>query len=181
MLTNAFKAALKVFLAWGAQARTSIVLKDINVTDRTIATGNGSNGNSGLFAFHGAYPNISISASPGQIVLGSGDTPAKRTDYNLVSRIESTSCWVRDTASFGLTSEGFPYAKHSMAVGVYASGTTITVREVGWLIPLYYVYSDGRYTAGTFLADRTVLDTPVVIAPGESAVINYTLVNQFEM
>ena len=186
MLTNAFKAALKVCLAWRAKARTSIVLKDINGTDRTIATGDSSvggssTGNAELFAFYGATPNISSYASYGDIVLGSGDTPAKRTDYNLVSRIMSESFWTRDTASNGLTSDGFPYTKHSMAVGVYASGTTITVREVGWLIKLCYVQSDSSYSYAAFLADRTILDTPVVLAPGESAVINYTLVNQFEV
>lgn len=105
------------------------------------------------------------------VCVGSGNTPAAKTDYKLENIISS-----------GLTQLSSAFAANALDNGresVYVlvlKNTTdadITISEVG-LIGLGYTYPSNSSAEG-FLVDRTVLDVPVTIPAGESKTISYTI------
>ena len=105
--------------------------------------------------------------SKAKLVIGTGNTAEKTTDYCLESKI---------TESYDCSSLSRRYVQSEEKDLVYIYGvitntgdSAITVTEVG--LEMYDGYSDTGY----FLMARQVLDKPVTIEPGEAKTFNVRL------
>lgn len=114
-----------------------------------------------------SYPTIGI---------GSGGTQPSASDYCMESLITTISGTI--TASGVLSVNNGTLTKELIVSIVNTASSDITVREVGITMPIGRVSSSstdtGSLTADC-LMDRTLLDEPITIPPGESASISYTL------
>lgn len=110
----------------------------------------------------------SVTAYGGGIVLGSGARATSENDYKLESIITSGFSSVLKTA-VGKDEDGNLYREHT--ISLTATGNSgLTVSELGSI-------RGSDRSDGTFLFDRTVLDSPVVLKYGESATIKYRITN----
>lgn len=107
--------------------------------------------------------------------FGSGSTEATEDDWKLESPITGgLSCSASGVRK--LDGNGNPYVTWAMTV-TNTGSSDITIAEIGYKQNMYCATAEegtsyGRYV---FLIDRTVLTTPITIAVGEYAVIEYTL------
>lgn len=108
------------------------------------------------------------SFKPG-IYFGSGSTPATKEDYKLESPI-TAGLAISNPAGFTWVrpSSGVYSATASYAV-LNTTAEDITIQEIGNFTPVAESSSKYHFT----LMDRTVLDEPIVIAPGESKLVTY--------
>ena len=99
-----------------------------------------------------------------KLILGTGTTPEKSTDYNLESDItENYDCSALSRRYIqGGTKD------HINVYGVITNtgDAAITVNEVGWIVKSY---------SSTFLLAREVLKDPVIVEPGEVKTFNVQL------
>ena len=102
-----------------------------------------------------------------KLVIGTGNTAEKTTDYCLESKI---------TEGYDCSSLSRRYIQTDKKDAIYVYGvitntgdSAITVAEVG--LEMYDGYSDTGY----FLMARQVLDKPVTIEPGEAKTFNVRL------
>ena len=110
----------------------------------------------------------SVSEYSDGIVLGSGARATSENDYKLESIITSGFSSVLKTA-VGKDEDGNLYREHT--ISLTATGSSgLTVSELGLI-------RGSDRSDGTFLFDRTVLDSPVVLKYGESATIKYRITN----
>lgn len=115
--------------------------------------------NSTNFPFHtNNFSNYS------KLILGTGTTPEKSTDYNLESEItESYDC---STLSRRYIKGGTKDHINVYGVITNTGDAAITVNEVGWIVKSF---------SSTFLLAREVLNQPVTIEPGEAKTFNVRL------
>lgn len=101
------------------------------------------------------------------IALGSGDMPAKANDHSLDNDITSSLTSVGIIRTTTVQSE---YVYSITQTYINNTSNSITIKEIGWL-------ADGTTYGPTrkFLLTRKVLDTPVVIGPGESYAFTITI------
>lgn len=105
----------------------------------------------------------------GYLMLGTGTTAPTADDYRLESPITTNlSC---DSVSVSRTS----LIKTYTATFTNSGSSDITVTEVGFMIYIFYNYSNTTENSDHFLMDRTVLDTPITIPAGESRTVTYEL------
>ena len=103
-------------------------------------------------------------SSYSKLILGTGTTPEKSTDYNLESEItESYDC---STLSRRYIKGGTKDHINVYGVITNTGDTAITVNEVGWIVKSYSI---------TVLLAREVLKNPVTIEPGEAKTFNVRL------
>ncbi len=107
--------------------------------------------------------------------FGSGDTAATEDDYTLETKITSGLSFSRTSVN-ALDNNGNPYAKHNFLI-TNTSQSSITIAEIGWFQYMRSASNQGGQENNRILVlfDRTVLATPITIAAGEYAVIEYTL------
>lgn len=106
------------------------------------------------------------------IYFGSGTTPAQKSDYTLEAPIESGLSFPQFPASQVLSDDGG--GKWSVIASYIVSNTseeTVSISEIG-VFSTFGVYN-GASTSPPVLLERTVLASPVTIAPGGARVINY--------
>lgn len=124
-------------------------------------------------------PQFSLSYNNyGAILIGSGGTTATEDDYCLESLISAGLAGsVVKTYSLDTTNN-----KVTLVLDVTinnVSGSDITIREIGMIGRLSSTTvqnaSTGSNVTQYMLIDRTVLDSPVTIAAGDSEVIRYTI------
>ena len=100
--------------------------------------------------------------------FGTGSTPPTLNDYNLSGDLITTVSVVANTVNGSITDGKYRFI---IAATVSNSGTdTIVINELGIVASVYHD-SSGSVPC---LLDRTVLDTPLTLAPGEQGVITYT-------
>lgn len=106
------------------------------------------------------------------IYFGSGTTPAQKSDYTLEAPIESGLSFPQFPAGQVISDDGG--GKWSVTTSFIVSNTTeetISISEIG----VFSIF--GQYNASStkppVLFERTVLASPVTIAPGGARVINY--------
>lgn len=130
------------------------------------------------------YPNsrseqFTSSATASGISLGTDDTPATEDDYNLGNTITAgISMAVSSKAATFVN--GQPALKYTLTV-TNTGAEAVTVREVGTKQNVQCDIYPGHITTSpstthVVLIDRTVLDAPVTIQPGDAAVIEYSLI-----
>lgn len=106
------------------------------------------------------------------IYFGSGTTPAQKSDYTLEAPIESGLSFPQFPASQVISDDGG--GKWSVVTSYIVSNTseeTISISEIG-VFSIFAQYNANSTTAPV-LFERTVLTSPVTIAPGGARVINY--------
>ena len=127
------------------------------------------------------FENINQTAALSGIYIGSGNTPATADDYTLESQITSGLSVSSPTKLSGYDAENNECTLSFVITLSNTSGSDITVNEIGTVARCYYGSALGGDVSGTsssyrrgVLLDRTVLDSPVVIEAGGSAVLHYT-------
>lgn len=106
------------------------------------------------------------------IAVGSGNTAATENDYNLETLITTLTGTVNVTYGYDSTN-----LRNSVQVALTLTNNTeaaITVKEVGRFVKCYTTSTQGGSASGSsklFLVQRDVLETPLEIAAGASAVL----------
>ena len=115
-------------------------------------------------------------AAAAGISIGTGGTPATVNDFNLESTISSGVSLSVSTTEAGCEPPGAPFLAYSVTI-TNTGSEAITIREIGYKQNIKGApYPGGTTNNSTVcLLDRTVLDTPVTIQPGDAGVIRYTL------
>lgn len=111
------------------------------------------------------------------LFFGSGSTPATKADYKLESPITSG---LRITNPYNLVWSDDGNGKHTAIADLIVRNTSeaeINIHEIGIFTPLSQTSSDSvsGCTFNNVLMERTVLDEPVTIAPGESKLVTYKI------
>lgn len=165
MLTNNFKAILNGLFVYSKNSKVSVVGKNGN---KSVLTG-GTSGYLSIIADADVYLS---DVNYNGIYLGSGESPVTRGDYkiDLVKVGKVTSA-----VSFGLDDDGKPYTLFSIAYSNNSS-QNVKISEIGYFLTVSTVDN-----IGSVLIDRTLLDSPVVVAPGESCGIKYKITNLFDV
>lgn len=165
MLTNVFKKIMMLILENNFAQKGLLEAKDVN--GNTYWLRNYSVG------FSTAQSLVKNYAYDG-IVLGTGTTAPSEDDYRL-ENIITDGLTASITTNSGVEN-GSPYGDINLALQ-NTSNAAITITEIGITRSLYDATSFGGTSGNShrYLVDRTVLDTPVTIAPGGTAIITYTL------
>lgn len=127
---------------------------------------------------YSVFPNVAVTfrgnATSAGFKVGSGDTTPTENDYTLESLITTVA---QNNATFVNVADddGDPCTIWQLTV-TNTDASDITVKEVGFFQTLSCVTTQGSSSgSAAFMLDRTVLSTPVTIAPGTSKIINYML------
>ena len=112
-------------------------------------------------------------------VVGSGNTAAEATDYELDADETSNFTSVTDVITFGVDSEGHLTATIQWS-GMNNTANDITIKEVGLVKTLYNaasasISSASDATAKACLIGRFILTSPVTIAAGDSGTVLYSV------
>lgn len=109
------------------------------------------------------------------ILLGSGTTEPTVNDYFLQNYITSGFS-ANVTTNAGVDNNGDVYTDFLITI-TNTGNSTITIGEIGYIQYLACASTVGSTSSSTsnFLLDRTVLSTPVEIAPGDYETIRYRL------
>lgn len=104
------------------------------------------------------------------VEVGYGDTPVTAEDYNLADSNASNSLLT-------CVSSGKNTAQTNEIMSIYANfrnngASNVTVREIGVVLAANYDYNNVDYA---LMAYRKVLDTPIIIAPGETYNFSYVV------
>ena len=103
------------------------------------------------------------------VVLGTGNTPATLDDYKLAGEIITTFTYTASATSQE-TDKGY---ECTATYSITNNGTaSFTISEIALMGTYYTNDSTGN---GSFLVDRTVLDTPVTIPAGGIGQVTYTI------
>ena len=125
------------------------------------------------------YPNW---GSSGMIILGSGDTPPTKDDYKLDSWIPTTDLRIENYNIRLPISDKNETTMPPDCIGTFLSTfrnvtlENITVKEIGLLIPYAgYWPNNGPMVINKILLVRDVLESPVIIKPGELYTFSLTI------
>lgn len=112
------------------------------------------------------------SATGSGVMIGTGTTPATAGDYKLEAQITTGVTFSGTTnVSYNIDDDGYSMFTTG---GVKNTGTEpIAVSEVGLVCRLYYGTSSSNLC--NVLLDRTVLEEPITINPGETKQLTYTI------
>lgn len=116
----------------------------------------------------------------GMIILGSGDTPPTKEDYKLDSWIPTANLRM-ETASISLPiSDLNENTTPPDRIGTFLTTfrnvtlTNITVKEIGLVVPYSSIIKDTLFVSKILLV-RDVLESPVIIKPGELYTFSLTI------
>lgn len=170
MITNNFKTLMNAMLYTGNQRSYGPEVKNTSGNIRHF-----------YYPYSYSWPiqgpsNVSFSNTSSGIRVGSGSTPASVNDYELESMITSG---ISGSVSFDSSRQidGSGNYQSVYLVSITNTGSVdVVVSEIGYAINAYGATNNGGSRQEIkILIDRTLLNTPVTIAPGESAVITYTM------
>ncbi len=122
---------------------------------------------------------LTTTANAAGISIGSGDSRSALEDNSMVNLINTITSGVTLTlvsTTSGTDSFGAPYVEYKITI-TNTGSEALTIREVGYkqrLRCMKYVGDSGDSEV-VFLLDRTVLETPLVIQPGDAGVLHYRL------
>ena len=110
------------------------------------------------------------------ISVGTGGTPADMNNFNLDSTITGGVSLSVTATEAGCEAPGAPFLAYSVTI-TNTGSEAITIRAIGYKQSVKGAPYPGASTHGSAvcLLDRTVLDTPVTIQPGDAGVIRYML------
>lgn len=173
MLTKNFNNLMAMMLqARGDAIYSGLTVKTVLNDERYLS----SRYNDGYCWPYAAYRDCRLNNEPG-IHFGSGTTAPTEDDYYLESKITAGLQFQLGVVN-GMDSAGNPYLRYDIMVTNtnQVGGASITIGEVGYTQNVIVVNAAGTsLDRVTVLLDRTVLNTPVTLAPQEYALIRYTL------
>lgn len=160
-------------------------LTGINGTNYTVYASHGIYGDIGYYlafgrcraivAEHSSVQNPTDYIFPG-VYFGSGSTPATKANYKLETPITTGLAISNTGVSIG-ADNGEYYARASYVLE-NTTAEDITIAEIG-IFTAMTTKRVNSYSTNTnfsnFLMERSVLDAPVVIAPGEIKTITYKI------
>ena len=120
---------------------------------------------------------VTTSADAAGISVGTGNTAATEDDFQLAEPLTSGINLVLTETVYGADEPGYPYVQYKVTV-TNTGSDPITIKEICYKQTLNAAKYPGYATgAGDHICmlDRTVLDTPVTIAAGDSGIITYKL------
>ena len=156
---------------------TSIKNK-LKATDGTVYSYNTNMGASSNSPLYFKNMNILMTSAPtssGGVMVGTGKTPATADDYVLESPVTSGITVNNQSAtSYSLDDSGVHL---SATYGIRNTGSDpLEISEIGCFGYLTAIKTgNSTNVTASFLIERTVLETPVVIPPNESRQITYTI------
>lgn len=106
------------------------------------------------------------------LYLGTGTTPATKDDYTIEAPI-TTGLSAVTGSKFEVQEEDGKYTLYTDIVLTNTSESDVAISEFCLFIPFANTSSTPKWYAA--LAERTVLDEPIVIQPGEQKVVTYKL------
>ena len=109
----------------------------------------------------GSDASLSHLRSMQSMKIGTGNTPAKKSDYVLEAPIDESLYTVAFVDNFSSDISSDEAYLSLQATFTNTSNSTLTFSEVG-------VFASAYTNANVFLIAREVLDSPVSIAPGEA-------------
>ena len=115
------------------------------------------------------------------VCIGTGSEPPNEEDYNLQEHITGGVAMLLISREIG-QENGCPILTYTFSIANTTQDTLI-VREVGYKQPFNCANGPGRLSASNtdntgnyvLLLDRTLLDTPMVILPGDVGILVYKL------
>lgn len=110
-----------------------------------------------------------VDNDPG-VRIGSGTTPATLNDYTLEKPITS-GCTFSRPSDVAVSAESDGLSAFATYAVTNTGATALGISEIGLFGQIYI----GSSSSATVLLDRTVLEDPIVINPGESKQITYTI------
>jgi hypothetical protein len=169
MITRNFKSLLGLFLQASTVRYASLPVKI--VTGKIYYAG-------GAFAFPiSRTQTLTKDPLAAGISVGTGGTAATEDDFNLENTITSSSITMTMTGTqVGCDDGNKPWIKYSITI-TNDTGDTLTIREIGYkqTVSVMRKPSASNTENVVCLLDRTVLDTPVEITPGDAGIIEYKL------
>lgn len=158
MLTNNFYTALRCCM-------TKETVSGIRDTDGKLRTCYpASNSASTLL---GCFSSKTVGTSSG-VVFGTGNTPPTINDYWLSGTVVSTVARVANLVTVNIV-DGVYCLRNALTIN-NTGNESVTIGEMILADTFYESSTSGR----SCVYDRTVLDTPLTLAPGEQGVITYT-------
>lgn len=179
MYTNNYYAARKsIFVGYGTTGYTAV---DYSGTTRNLYNydvGSGTqDGNMCSVVFpmadsSGVSPanNTKLSTSTRGIRFGTGRTPPSLNDYTLSGELVTNISILSQTQSHDITDDGATVNMKYIIENT--SDTEITIGEMGLFHVLKY---NNTANKSSFLIDRQVFPEPIVIPPGSTVEIRYSL------
>lgn len=131
----------------------------------------------GTFNFpYGPTRSFTLNAAAAGISIGTGTTPASEDDFNLEHTVTDGVNVALTGTTAGAESPWFPYVRFDLTV-TNTGANPLVVTEVGYKQygNIADVIGSTRRSSAVLLIDRTVLDTPVTIAPGDAGIVTYRL------
>lgn len=118
--------------------------------------------------------NPGTSTGPYGVIFGNGTTPVTASDYKLSGSVITTfnethkTTFTPDTSGFSIST--------LYTITNTSSSNAITISEVGLISQGAYMDSSSSSSSGSyFLVERTLLDTPITIAPNGVGQVTYTI------
>lgn len=105
------------------------------------------------------------------VYFGSGTTPPQRSDYTLEAPIESGLSFTYSGGVAFSDDGGGKWSVLTNYIVTNTSDTDISISEIG--VITIFGANNAQTTSAPILFERTVLSTPVTIAPGASKLITY--------
>lgn len=169
MVTKNFKALLGVLLQISSDGTLTGVTPGIDRSGRRAYI-------AGSTQMSFVTSPVKDSSSAG-IVIGRGTTPATEDDYDLEDMITGGVNLTKTEVTRGEDSPGDPWVQFKITV-TNTGSEPLTVGEIGYRqhIGAYCIPDNtNRNSDGPILLDRTVLNPPITIAPGDAGIIHYKL------
>ena len=116
-----------------------------------------------IFQFYNSLKALASNDTTSGVVVGSGTTPPTAQDYKLENQITTVS----GNVAYNTTQDADGVTINSIITVTNTADTDITIGEVG-----LYVNTSGNWT---WMAERTVLETPVTIPAGGVGQVTYTI------
>lgn len=174
MLTKAGKQGIRTFVNWTGQNNT----QNSKPMFPDAPINNTQNQQRWICAITSTFitaSNIQFNTNAG-FSFGSGNTAPTEDDYFLESQITSGFTGVLTNAFRGVDGNGKLYMEFQFTI-TNTSNANITIAEMG-LTSAWSCCTSASATSASnnnILVDRTVLDTPVTIAPNDSAALRYRI------
>lgn len=168
MVTRNFLNLLAMSLQSGSNVG-SLFVRDVTGLPRYLT---------GTFGFP-ANPTKAVTTDPAAagISVGTGNTPATEDDYQLAEPLSSGINLTLTETVYGVDEGGLPYAQYKVTV-TNTGSDPLTVKEICYkqnVGTAKYPGMTNDAAAKVCMLDRTVLDTPVAISPGDAGIITYKL------
>lgn len=175
MITKAGKQLLQTVPIWTTQNNTSNA-KPMFPTESIRNTQNQERWVSWLAGYLISTLNAQFVATNAGFHFGSGTTAPTENDYKMQTDITSGLNIILNSSERGVES-GIPYMAFTFTL-TNTSSANITISEMGYVTGNASCCTSSTGTTATnnnVLFDRTLLDTPLTIAPSETAAITYTI------